>query len=195
MEHGEMVRLDILKRYFYLCYVIDTCHDKDDLLKAKIELEFITMNYDITEDDLKFYRNYKSRYKTLKKRILYMIGFVDCSFITLTFTDEVLNKTNSDTRKRYVKAFLKSISDMYIANVDFGAQNGREHYHAIVEGVNKRDFSMDKWIYGFYNCKCIYRGKNSGVKLTKYLMKLTNHAIKDTTTKKIIYSRDFTKKR
>ena len=72
-----------------------------------------------------------SRTKRLRSRIEDMLeSFDDCTFVTLTFTDEVLKRTSSATRRRYVAYFLKSQSSglPYVANIDFGAQNGREHY-------------------------------------------------------------------
>ena len=52
-------------------------------------------------------------------------------FMTLTFNDKSLNNTNEDTRRQKVRRFLKSASGMYVANVDYGEKNEREHYHAV----------------------------------------------------------------
>lgn len=67
-------------------------------------------------------------------------------FGTLTFTNEVLEVTSNRTRQRYVTWFLKDHTIHYIANIDFGAKNNREHYHfiALVDGkINCKD-----WKYG-----------------------------------------------
>ena len=109
-------------------------------------------------------------------------------FLTFTFTDDVIATTNEHTRRRYVTRFLKKHCKQYIANIDFGTANEREHYHAVVS--NKVDFSAWRK-YGTLNGEIIAKTKDSIRALPKYISKLTNHAIKDTTkTTRIIYSRD-----
>ena len=54
-------------------------------------------------------------------------------FATFTFTDEALKATSAKTRRRYVSWACKAFTDEYVANIDFGAKNGREHYHAILK--------------------------------------------------------------
>lgn len=122
-----------------------------------------------------------------------------CIWLTLNFNDETLNNTNDDTRRKYVREFLKPYKD-YIANIDFGNDGeyidrhgnkrigtSREHYHAIV----KSDFiDMDKWLYGFAFTERIRNNEKSIKKLPKYITKLTNHAVKESTKRcHIIYSR------
>lgn len=123
-------------------------------------------------------------YKTglLKRKISYMLTNFECVFLTLTFTDKVLNSTTQETRRRYISRWLKSKSDYYIANIDYGSENEREHYHAI---INCR--VDNSWEYGAINFKQI-TNKNEKA-LAKYINKLTNHAIKATTKQnKVIYS-------
>lgn len=111
-----------------------------------------------------------------------MLTRFECVFLTLTFTDKVLNSTTQETRRRYVSRWLKSKSDYYIANIDYGSENEREHYHAI---INCR--VDNSWEYGAINFKQI-TNKNEKA-LAKYINKLTNHAIKATTKQnKVIYS-------
>lgn len=122
----------------------------------------------------------------LKQRISQIIQ-KDSLFLTFTFTDKVLSSTSSDTRKRYVRRFLSSFGVPYVANVDFGSKNGREHYHAILQMPK---INLTEWKYGALNGK-IVRNSTDDVKLAKYISKLTNHAIKETTKRQaIIYSRD-----
>ena len=109
-----------------------------------------------------------------------------CLFLTFTFDEIVLQKTNADTRRQKVIRYLKSYNVPYVANIDFGKQNGREHYHAIIQTDNV-DYSL--YDYGALNGKKIV-STSDNVKLAKYISKLTNHAIKDTTKRNsIIYSR------
>lgn len=122
----------------------------------------------------------------LKQRISEIIQ-KDSLFLTFTFTDDVLNSTSSATRKTYVVRFLKSFGVKFVANVDFGSKNGREHYHAILQMPK---INLTQWKYGALNGKTV-RNSTDDVKLAKYISKLTNHAIKETTKRHaIIYSRD-----
>ena len=126
------------------------------------------------------------RANRLKQRISKIIQ-KDSLFLTFTFTDEVLQRTSPDTRKQYVRRFLNSFNVPYVANIDFGSKNGREHYHAILQ-MSK--IKLTEWKYGALNGKSI-RNTNDDVKLAKYISKLTNHAIKETTKRQaIIYSRE-----
>lgn len=119
------------------------------------------------------------RVARLRSKVGYMVRKSDCCFVTLTFTDEVLARTSADTRHRYVKRWLKSNFACGIANIDFGAKNGREHYHAIVPGAR---ISHDSWKYGAVKGKTIKQADDSAVqKVACYTAKLVNHAIKETT--------------
>lgn len=133
----------------------------------------------------------RQRTKRLNKKITDMLFVGQCYFITLTFTDVTLNSTNDLTRRRYVSRYLKSQTPYYIANIDFGAQREREHYHAVVFG--QMDFTP--WHkYGAIKCKTIFTKFNdsSTVKLAKYITKLTNHALKNTAKNfRCIYSKNW----
>lgn len=129
--------------------------------------------------------SYKRR-ERLAQRIGKMINNHKCIFLTLTFDDLVLEKTSVETRRKYVTRFLKNISNDYVANVDFGALNEREHYHALVicDLVNH-----DDWSYGLINFERV-REASSEKALAKYICKLVNHAIKETTKRNYtIYSK------
>lgn len=130
---------------------------------------------------------YYARVKRLKNRISEMLHQGRCYFLTLTFTDDVLTKTSPQTRRKYVTLFLKSLSDCYTANIDFGSQNGREHYHAVVMADS---IDMTAWdCYGFSNAKKI-ASEDDYKPIAKYISKLTNHAVKATTRgTRAIYSR------
>lgn len=135
---------------------------------------------------------YRSRLKRLRHRIAYYLTLGSCLFVTLTFTDDVLNSTSFDSRKSYVRRWCKSVSKCYVANVDYGIKNEREHYHCVilVDSV-----SPESWPYGLINFKRI-RGssfkdwRSSCGKLSRYTAKLALHALKDSTKQSsIIYSR------
>lgn len=128
------------------------------------------------------------RTKRLRSRIEFIIrNYENSTFVTLTFTDTVLQSTSDKTRRKYVELYLKEQSGgfPYIANIDFGSENGREHYHAVC-GFR---LNPSSWSYGALNVKKI-RKSTKPIVLAKYVSKLTNHAIKETCRRAcIIYSR------
>lgn len=123
-----------------------------------------------------------------------------CIWLTLNFSDAVLQNTNDVTRRQYVRRFLKPYQK-YIANIDFGDDSeyidrhgkkrkgtSREHYHAIVR--TDINIDMKKWSYGFAFTERIRNNEKSIKKIPKYITKLTNHAVKESTKRcHIIYSR------
>lgn len=125
-----------------------------------------------------------SRSKRLRKRVAIMIE-KQCLFLTLTFTDDTLQNTSATTRRRYIVKYLSQFNVPCIANKDFGKQNGREHYHAIIQ-IDRIDYSL--YDYGAINGKKVVVGSETDLRLSKYISKLTNHAIKETTKQsRLIY--------
>lgn len=126
----------------------------------------------------------------LRKRIESMLLNGECLFLTLTFNDETLNNTSADTRRQYVRKYLKQFNCPYVANIDFGKENGREHYHAV---INTSRIELKDWrIYGNINVERVRNNRIelSKTRLSKYISKLSNHAIKETTKRScLIYSR------
>ena len=103
-------------------------------------------------------------------------------FVTFTFNDDTFSKTLPSTRKKYCQRWLEEFTRDYFANEDFGAKNGREHYHAVValtdelsdrlylaisnlervrasmtpdeaKKVKISDFEAFSWQYGFFGIK------------------------------------------
>ena len=111
-------------------------------------------------------------------------------FVTLTFSEEVLASTTKETRRRYVARYLKTQSETYVANIDFGGKNGREHYHAIV--AKNCDLKQWKDKYGMINVKRIRNTKDDLNRVKNYVAKLTNHALKNTTKQadRLLFSRN-----
>ena len=190
-----MNNLDVARR---LSYIVFRLKDKNISNNQKIELiaEYDAL-FEKFDDDmdleksLKDYKKYRKKTIRVRRKILKLMVLGSCSFLTLTFTDEVLSNTTEETRRRYVSRFLKSISTDYVANIDWGDETQREHYHAVVLGT---DFEMVGWDkYGFSNCKkvAINDDTTNSSRMSKYIYKLSNHATKlSTQRKKIIYSRD-----
>lgn len=130
------------------------------------------------------------RTQRLRQRIKDMLTSGKCIFVTLTFNDNTLNNTTYNTRRTFVTRYLKQYNSEYIANVDYGKQNHREHYHAIIK---TNSITFEPWRkYGNINTERI-RNKDiekDNVRLAKYICKLSNHAIKETTKRtSLIYSR------
>ena len=127
------------------------------------------------------------RVARLKERIREAVESGSAYFITITFDDETLSKTNEKTRRVYVSRWLKGLSPFYVANIDYGKEKGREHYHAVITADTRPPKS---WKYGFIDILKVKTSENDTKRISKYISKLTNHAIKHTTkSKRIIYSR------
>ena len=123
----------------------------------------------------------------LKERIREAVESGSAYFLTITFNNETLSKTNEKTRRVYVSRWLKSLSPFYVANIDYGELKGREHYHAVITLDTK---PPKTWNYGFVDILKVKTTDNDTTRISKYISKLTNHAIKHTTkSKRIIYSR------
>lgn len=130
------------------------------------------------------------RVKRLKDRVAKMLNKGKCIFLTLTFNDLTLANTTAKERRVAVVRYLKTFKTDYLANIDFGANNHREHYHALIV-ADKVNYS--KWNkYGNINGQKVRLKDidNDKTKLSKYIAKLSNHAIKETTKRNaLIYSR------
>lgn len=146
--------------------------------------------------DVPYYKKevnkYLRRLKTLRKRLNHMfITYPDCYFVTFTFTDDVLSSTSDATRRLYISRVLRG--NEYVANIDFGKTTGREHYHAVVNAF----ISDEQYPYGFKNVERIRLDFDevgnclSTRRLSKYVAKLANHALKGTTRlQRLMYSRN-----
>lgn len=121
------------------------------------------------------------RRKEKKKRVNHIIAdmvksYDELHFVTLTFNDDSLATLSERTRHRYAQQWLNDNCKDYFANVDYGAKNGREHFHGIVALKEH----TNAWKYGFMNVKkaCISSDYIDRCKISSYLLKLSNHACK-----------------
>lgn len=131
--------------------------------------------------------------KRLQDKITNMLDTcTDVIFVTFTFSDDYLNTTSALYRRKSISAFLRKYSSIYIANIDFGKLNGREHYHAIV-GNYFPSKALDEYRSIFHSSIHVERVRNhtnDKRRLARYIAKLTNHALKITTKRQaLIYSR------
>ena len=99
-------------------------------------------------------------------------------FVTLTFNDMCFLNTNSVTRRRAVSRVLRDSGSLdYYANIDYGAKNQREHYHALVLG----NLDLSEWerLYGFVKSESVKCSLDDSKRISKYINKFSNHACKD----------------
>lgn len=198
----EYIKLDKrIKRNLYLHNAIDYATTWGDPVSSSfpdMDKQLINDTLEDLSDDFIFCEAHKinrassRRVQRLRSRIEKLVFSGNAIFATLTFTDNVLSSTSQKTRRRYVARFLKSQSEFYVANIDFGSKNGREHYHAVVFVDPNQGIALNQWRkYGQINVKRVRVSDKSPLRISKYISKLTNHAIKETAScNHLIYSRD-----
>lgn len=137
------------------------------------------------------------RYNRCKRRIESIILEGYGWFITLTFSDKALSSTSKQTRRRYVVRCLNKFG-IYVANIDYGSKNEREHYHAVVRCEHDPTNEIKEFwdAYGFSYTEHVRTTKDDVARTLKYVTKLCRHALKETTRKKentdrVIYSKEW----
>lgn len=135
----------------------------------------------------------KAKRRRIRKYIKGMVESYDCLYLaSFTFADEFLSSLSSATRLRYLKRWLSDYSLDYYACIDFGAVNGREHYHCILAlsscfvtyvdtGKNVYPCLTDKasWPYGFCSLRFIKVDSQSLHKTINYAFKASSYAFKN----------------
>ena len=129
--------------------------------------------------------------KRLKSRTKYLLELGTCLFLTLTFNDLHYNSTSESTKWQYAKHYLEDLQCKYICNHDYGEQYERFHFHAIIQKDYISEEEANKWRkYGNINFKLITTPNEKA--LAEYVLKFTNHALKDSTKQhRIHYSKGF----
>lgn len=189
------------KRYQAICLYEETGEITEALERNEILIESYSNELEqYTQEEIKEAERVNDasyhRVKRLSDRVYAMLEDNNCIFLTLTFRDDVLANTSEETRRRYITRYLKEQCICYVANIDYGCKNEREHYHAVViPKGDKIDGAFYRENYGSIDMKRVRNKKSddneaTSKRLAKYVAKLTNHAIKHTTRKnRIIYSR------
>lgn len=133
------------------------------------------------------------RFKRVRGKTSSIVLGGECLFLTLTFRDDLFAKTSGETRRKYVRRFLKTQCDTYVANIDFGEEQGREHYHALVYSSH---IDYKPWFEkcGVVKAEHVKASDNDSKAVSKYITKLSRHALKSSTCKggnapRLIYSR------
>ena len=135
--------------------------------------------------------NYRSK-KLLHDRVKIIVNQPNAYFITFTIADKYYG-FNRLTYQRKVKEALLQAS-LYIANEDYGEDNGRYHIHALVlfpfhyDYTPKNHYLQQIWRYGGIDFESIHTANDEAI--TNYINKFTSHAIKKTTAR-LIYSRGY----
>ena len=145
--------------------------------------------------NVKYERILSARYmkvSRVKKRVVYLMArFKYVWFCTFTFDNYYINKCDR-TKRDLIKNTLSLISDVhYILNVDYGSKTEREHYHCIL-GTNYI-LDVNQIFQEKYPCFCsalkVRSTEDDYNRLSKYINKLSNHCIKESTkNKRIIYN-------
>lgn len=145
-------------------------------------------------EDKQFESLLSARYQKcsrIKQHFLYLFHrFKYLYFITYTFDDDHLklcDRSRKDLIKKSIRSFSSDIE--FILNVDYGKKNERLHYHCIVATNDSSDFfSHTKSTYPCFTWIELIDFSNSSLtKISKYINKLSNHAIKSTTRNSRIY--------
>lgn len=166
----------------------------NDLIEYNKYRRYCFINNIEFEPDINLERKLKARYmkvSRIKKRLIYLLTRYDfIYFVTFTFDDQLINRCDR-TKRDLIKSSLLSFDSniKFILNVDYGKKTEREHYHCIVATNN--NFSLSIHLKNTYPCFTkteLCNKKSSDLKrLSKYINKLTNHALKDSTKNKRIY--------
>lgn len=160
---------------------------------------YLSVDNLLTAEEEKFckqiYDAQRKRLERLRSKLRQRIEHYNCLWLTLTFRDDVLDNTCKQTRRDYIRKYLKSLGIPFgVANIDYGDKDKnpdsleREHYHAIIQADR---VEPSTYPYGFCKIKKISTENRSVEKITEYINKLTNHAYKDSTTgrDRLIYLR------
>ena len=145
---------------------------------------------------LRLLKSYYAKLNRLKKRLKIMDvesvhskGQKKIYFLTLTLNEKSIN-IKKDTMRKYIQRFLRKNCLRYFANLDYGKENGRPHFHAVVQVDKRIDFTYYLNKFGFYFYERVKTDTIDKKRITKYITKLSLHAIKDTASiDRIIYSR------
>lgn len=136
----------------------------------------------------KFLHNRYTKKSRYYRYIEFMLNNYDvCFFCTFTFDNEHID-LSLKYKRDFLTQLLKSLNTSYMGNVDYGDLNGRMHFHVIIAQNNiKINKDNVKWPFGYYDIQVIHN--KDPIRLGSYIMKLVNHATKETTKNSLITPR------
>ena len=141
--------------------------------------------FHVPHDDaiwLAYYRVQNMEYQRnarLNKRIELICYRENAVFITLTIKDSYLESLSFETLQRYAQEWARKNLHWFVGNADYGDENGRLHFHLV--GNYKELLASSSWKYGAVNFQRITQKNPRRLRL--YILKLRNHAIKETASK------------
>lgn len=176
--------------------MIDTNLEKQIIAYNQSRLKGFRNGIDIEKNN-EFEKILSARYQKVgrvKRHLVYLVTRRKYHyFVTFTFSNLYINSCDR-TKRDLIKHALKSFSDeiLYILNVDYGSRTEREHFHCIV-GTDSTHSLLTHlnltYFGGFFHVQKVILHNSSISRLSKYINKLTNHCIKDSTrNKRIVYN-------
>lgn len=190
VAQGKIKEVLRKKKQLYFDSLVEVLNEEEGVfyktLKDNKWNDYLLENLNDKQFDcaLRMIESKRRKAQKVRKKITELVLGGNAVFLTLTFTDEVLQKTSQETRRRYVARFLKEVSGDYVANIDFSPDINREHYHAVV--IKRVD--LKSWSYGFAYAEKVRCHVSDLARVSKYITKLTAHALKVDATR-LIYSR------
>lgn len=164
--------------------------------------ELSNQSIELIKNGKKYFVSQKQKQWRLVKRLKFMDDLtlnainndLKIVFVTLTFNDEFLASNNADSQRQVVRRYLSSQTIDYVANVDYGAKNGRRHYHAVCLISKNIDLKTWQEKCGIINVETVKKSlkeNKQAYRIGKYITKLANHALKDGTlnTERLIFRR------
>lgn len=141
----------------------------------------------------------------------YMQKEYNMVFATFTFNEDTIKKDKKYRKETITRTLNKNINIIdYIGNVDYGEENGREHYHYIL--ILKKDFEPKTKIntiiskkirkfnevtnlnieykYGFTTYELIGKKDKDRDKIKNYITKITLHGMKQKERNQLITKRN-----
>jgi len=169
VEDFKILRKHIIKYDFNMQF---------DSKYARALYEYYNYNYNLAFGiAIRIVNAYYRKLTRLRHNITDMVSSGDVLFLTLTFTDIVLNNTTAETRRRYITRFLSQFGVRAIANIDFGKKNEREHYHSLIQLSH-----IDNKLYTLGNIDFVRFDKTEDIDaVSSYILKFAQHSIKDST--------------
>lgn len=195
MTYEEFINIggyDVIKKEYLRSAFINVGSSKKFSLKALNDSSSL-------QQYIKFYgySNYSRCIKDInnrvskEKRILNIIKRVISSsehvyFATFTLNNDFVSEDYKLIVRKLTRILRIYCTD-FICNADFGKSNNRLHFHGVIS-TDLVDVLKESYYLGFSDFQFL-KFDSSDVALTKYLYKLRNHAIKDTTSYRIITKR------
>lgn len=168
--------------------ILSKISNSKDYEKKQLEMRSLIKKtlQDLDDVDLldceKMRTSEKRKKRTARRRIENIVLCRDYPyklFLTFTFDNDILASTSQDTRHRYVRRWLSQNCIDYVANIDFGSQNDREHYHAVIGSFSACDLVAWQKKCGILKLEKIRLLNGSCAKMATYINKLTNHTNKN----------------